>query len=91
VMKLVGSPNWFIQMPFVLEAVFAGLIGAIFAFISLVCAKHFLLDGSMSTLSKVFPPIEWRVVLMELPILAGISALVTSVAGWITLRFYVRV
>ena len=29
VMKLVGASNWFIQAPFVLEAVVAGLIGAI--------------------------------------------------------------
>lgn len=32
VMKLVGASNWFIQLPFVLEAVFAGLLGALLAF-----------------------------------------------------------
>src|SRR5690606_38049921 len=38
VMKLVGASNWFIQAPFVLEAVAAGLIGAIIAYITLVLA-----------------------------------------------------
>ena len=33
VMKLVGASNWFIQAPFVLEAVVAGLIGAILGFV----------------------------------------------------------
>ena len=28
-MKLVGASNWFIQAPFVLEAVVAGLIGSL--------------------------------------------------------------
>src|SRR5437773_10176304 len=32
VMKLVGAANWFIQAPFVLEAIFAGLVGAVVAF-----------------------------------------------------------
>ena len=31
VMKLVGASNWFIQSPFVLEAMFAGPIGALIA------------------------------------------------------------
>src|SRR5690242_13666548 len=44
VMKLVGASNWFIQAPFVLEAVFAGLVGAILAFMILVAGKFFLID-----------------------------------------------
>ena len=45
VMKLVGASNWFIQAPFVLEAVVAGLIGAILGFVALVVGKVVLLDG----------------------------------------------
>lgn len=91
VMKLVGASNWFIQMPFVLEAVFAGLIGALLAFIALVLAKIFLIDGTLQPLANLFPPISWKVILLQLPKLAGISAVVSAVTGWITLRFYVRV
>ncbi len=39
VMKLVGASNWFIQAPFVLEAVVAGVIGAVLAYGTLVVAK----------------------------------------------------
>jgi len=91
VMKLVGASNWFIQMPFLLEAVFAGLIGALLAFLLLVAAKVFLLDGALESLTNLFPPIPWRYILLELPILAGVAAVVSAVTGWITLRFYVRV
>lgn len=91
VMKLVGASNWFIQMPFVLEAVFAGLIGAILAFITLVLAKIFIIDGSLKPLTTLLTPVAWETVWIQLPILAGAAAVVAAVTAWITLRFYVRV
>jgi cell division transport system permease protein len=93
VMKLVGASNWFIQAPFVLEAVFAGLIGAIIAFGFLMIGWWVLFSkgGSLESLETVLTPVEWTSVLLMLPILAGISALVSAVTGWVTLRFYVRV
>jgi cell division transport system permease protein len=93
VMKLVGASNWFIQAPFVLEAVFAGLIGAIIAFGFLMIGWWVLFSkgGSLESLETVLTPVEWTSVLIMLPILAGISALVSAVTGWVTLRFYVRV
>jgi cell division transport system permease protein len=91
VMKLVGASNWFIQAPFVLEAVFAGLVGAILAFAALWLSKHLFLDGSLKALQNVFPPIPEGNVLLMLPVLAGVGAAVNAIAGWVTLRFYVRV
>jgi cell division transport system permease protein len=91
VMKLVGASNWFIQAPFVLEAVFAGLIGALLAFLALVASKIFLIDGSLKALASLLTPVYWDRILIMLPILAGIGALVSAVTAWITLRFYVRV
>jgi cell division transport system permease protein len=93
VMKLVGASNWFIQAPFVLEAVFAGLIGAIIAFGFLMIGWWVLFSkgGSLESLETVLTPVEWTSVLFMLPILAGIAALVSAVTGWVTLRFYVRV
>jgi cell division transport system permease protein len=91
VMKLVGASNWFIQAPFVLEAVFAGLIGAILAFVALWVAKNLFLDGSLKSLQNVFPPIPDSNIYLMLPLLAGIGAAVNAIAGWVTLRFYVRV
>ena len=91
VMKLVGASNWFIQMPFVLEAVFAGLIGAILAFGTLVAAKFFIIDGSLSALTSVLLPVDWSNIWLMLPVLAGAGGLVSAITAWITLRFYVRV
>ena len=56
VMKLVGASNWFIQAPFVLEAVVAGLIGSLSAWCALVAAKSLLFDGSLQALQRPAHP-----------------------------------
>ncbi|WFE24879.1 permease-like cell division protein FtsX [Solwaraspora sp. WMMD791] len=91
VMKLVGASNWFIQAPFVLEAVVAGLFGAILGFGALVLGKMFLLDGSLRDLTELLTPIEWSSVLLMFPLMAGVGSLVSAVTAWVTLRFYLRV
>jgi cell division transport system permease protein len=91
VMKLVGASNWFIQLPFVLEAVFAGLLGALLAFGGLVAAKFFFIDGSLKALANVLLPIDWGSIWLMLPVLAGAGGLVSAITAWVTLRFYVRV
>jgi cell division transport system permease protein len=90
VMKLVGASNWFIQSPFVLEAMFAGLIGAILASVSLIAAKFWLIDGTLKPLTSLLTPVPWSRILLMAPILIGIGAVVSGVTGWFTLRFYIK-
>lgn len=90
VMKLVGASNWFIQAPFVLEAMFAGVIGAVVASLALIAAKVWLIDGSLHSLTALLLPVNWSRVLWMVPILVGIGALVSGVTGWVTLRFYIK-
>jgi cell division transport system permease protein len=91
VMKLVGASNWFIQAPFVLEAVAAGLLGAVLAYATLVAAKIYIFDGTLAPLASVLTPVPWTNVNLMLPLLAAAGALVSSVTGWIALRFYIKV
>jgi cell division transport system permease protein len=91
VMKLVGASNWFIQAPFVLEAVAAGLLGAVLAYGTLVLAKIYVFDGALEPLTAVLTPVPWANVNIMLPVLALAGALVSSVTGWVALRFYIRV
>jgi len=91
VMKLVGASNWFIQMPFVLEAVFAAVIGALLAGIMLIVVKVFVLEGSLQALTNLLTPISWTDVLLMSPVLAGVGGLISAVTAWVTLRFYIRV
>ncbi|MBO0871155.1 MAG: ABC transporter permease [Micromonosporaceae bacterium] len=90
VMKLVGASNWFIQSPFVLEAMFAGVIGAIVAFGALIAAKVWLIDGSLKPLTSLLTPVPWSRIVVMAPVLLVIGALVSGVTGWVTLRFYIK-
>jgi cell division transport system permease protein len=91
VMKLVGASNWFIQAPFVLEAVVAGVIGAVIGWGFLFAIKEFLFDGPLKQLTTIITPIQMSNVLIQLPLMAGVGALVSAITAWVTLRFYLRV
>ncbi|MDT0532412.1 permease-like cell division protein FtsX [Micromonospora sp. DSM 115977] len=91
VMKLVGASNWFIQAPFVLEAVVAGLIGSLLGLVALIAAKYLLFDGSLQALQGLLSPISWGDILFMFPLMAGVGGLVSAVTAWVTLRFYLRV
>ncbi|MGK5738497.1 permease-like cell division protein FtsX [Micromonospora sp. URMC 103] len=91
VMKLVGASNWFIQAPFVLEAVVAGLIGALLGLVALILAKYLLFDGSLEALQGLLSPVSWGDILFVFPFMAIVGGLVSAVTAWVTLRFYLRV
>jgi cell division transport system permease protein len=91
VMKLVGASNWFIQAPFVLEAVAAALVGSVLASIALVVVKIALIDGSLADLTQYLTPMSWSKILLTFPLMAVVGSLISAVTGWITLRFYLRV
>lgn len=91
VMKLVGASNWFIQAPFVLEAVAAALVGSVLAFGFLIISKTVLIDGSLKDLTQYLTPVAWSRIVLMFPLMAAIGSLISAVTGWVTLRFYLRV
>lgn len=91
VMKLVGASNWFIQAPFVLEAVVAGLIGSLLGLIALIGAKQLLFSGSLKALEGLLSPIQWSDIFLMFPLMAGVGGLISAATAWVTLRFYLRV
>ncbi|GIG57195.1 cell division protein FtsX [Longispora fulva] len=93
IMRLVGASNWFIQAPFVMEAAFAGIIGAVLAYIVLVLARWLLLGGALKPLmnATIITPIPWENIHLMLPLLAVVAGVINALVGWITLRFYIKV
>ncbi|MEU0153365.1 permease-like cell division protein FtsX [Micromonospora fulviviridis] len=91
VMKLVGASNWFIQAPFVLEAVVAGLIGSILGLVALIALKTLAAGSSMAALEGLITPISWSEIFLTFPLMAAVGGLVSAVTAWVTLRFYLRV
>jgi cell division transport system permease protein len=93
IMKLVGASNWYVRLPFILEASMAGLIGALIGWIGLILGKVFLVDGALKPIftSGLIPVIEWSDVLITGPVLALVAIAISGITGWSTLRFYVKV
>ncbi|MFC0099585.1 permease-like cell division protein FtsX [Micromonospora marina] len=91
VMKLVGASNWFIQAPFVLEAVVAGLFGSILGLLALVAVKVLAAGSSMAALEGLITPISWTDIFLTFPLMAAVGGVVSAVTAWVTLRFYLRV
>lgn len=91
IMRLVGASSFYIQMPFILEAAIAGLIGASFACVLLVAGKFFLIDNWLAMQVQLVNFIGWGAVVKVLPLILAIGALMPAVAAFFALRKYLKV
>jgi cell division transport system permease protein len=90
IMRLVGASNFYIQLPFLLEGVFAGLLGWGISAGLLVAVKSLLLGNLQQYFSynvglTVTDLVEVILVAM------GVGVLLTGVTSFLTLRRYLRV
>ncbi|MHC1559741.1 permease-like cell division protein FtsX [Actinomycetospora sp. C-140] len=93
IMRLVGATRWYTQVPFLIEAVVTGVVGAVLATGGLVAAKVFFLDRLLSgrLLANTIPPIGMTDVLGYVgPVLVVVGAVIATATGYVTLRLYVR-
>ncbi|MEV0262244.1 permease-like cell division protein FtsX [Streptomyces sp. NPDC050617] len=91
IMRLVGASSFYIQMPFIMEAAFAGLLGAGFACVLLVCGQYFLVNNWLVHHVTVIQFIGWDAVLAKLPLVLAIGLLMPAVAAFAALRKYLKV
>lgn len=92
IMRLVGATRWYTQLPFLLEAVVAGVIGAVLAIGLLVLAKLWFLDKLLEGpfAAGVIRPIEGIDILLVSPWLLLTAIGISAITGYVTLRLYVR-
>ncbi|MDU0292054.1 permease-like cell division protein FtsX [Saccharothrix longispora] len=92
IMRLVGATRWYTQLPFLIEAVVAGIIGAIAGVLCLVAFKAVALDRVFGDLfnSGILPQIGMLDILVISPILLGTAVVISALTGYVTLRLYVR-
>lgn len=93
IMRLVGASSFYIQMPFIMEAAFAGLIGGVVACGMLLAGRYFLIDNGLALAHKMelVNFIGWDAVLAKLPLVLAIGLLMPAVAAFVALRKYLRV
>ncbi|WP_019819062.1 permease-like cell division protein FtsX [Saccharomonospora saliphila] len=90
IMRLVGATRWYTQLPFLLEAVVAGVLGSILATGGLIGLKYAVLDRLIEQVSAI-PPIALADIAFPVaPVLLLTSIVISAVTGYVTLRLYVR-
>ncbi|OLT03673.1 cell division protein FtsX [Pseudonocardia sp. CNS-004] len=92
VMRLVGATRWYTQLPFLIEAVVTGVVGALIAVAGLLAGKYLFIDQLLSGIvaNGVVPPVELADIVWVAPILVMIGGGIAAVTGYATLRMYVR-
>ena len=93
IMKLVGATKWFIRIPFMLEGVFAALVGALIASSIVLAANLFLfpkMGEAFQFLEQVFTFTSTEIVQVLLALAAG-GVIVGLVGSGMALRRFLEV
>jgi cell division transport system permease protein len=92
IMRLVGATRWYTQLPFLLEAMVAGVAGALLAIGLLVAFKGWFLDSVVGGVvaSGVIGSLDGLDILLVAPWLLLTAIGISAITGYLTLRMYVR-
>lgn len=91
IMRLVGASNLYIILPFLAEALVAGLIGILIAAGTLSVGYYFIIEQNARTLITALPWIGWSDVLSAILIMAVVGILLAIIPTLIATRKYVRI
>lgn len=91
IMRLVGASSFYIQIPFILEAAVAGLLGGVFASSMLLGGKYFLIDSWLAEKIPLIQFIGWDSVVKVLPLVLAVGVIMPALAAFLALRKYLRV
>ena len=94
IMRLVGASRWYTQLPFLLEAMLAALVGVALAVGGLLLVRAFFLDNALKQFYQANPPLIARVDYLDIvyitPYLVLVGVVMAGVTAYVTLRLYVR-
>lgn len=92
IMRLVGASRWMTELPFMLEAIIATVIGGLISVGLLWTGKHYVLDGifKVPTQNGVIPNLDVNDVLVAGGTGMIIGVVLAAITAFATLRLYVR-
>jgi len=91
IMRLVGASNRFIQTPFVLEGVFAALIGSIFAGAAVVAIVKFFVQGYLIANVPQTSFVRLSDAFVIVPILLAVGVLLAALSANFAIARYLKV
>jgi len=92
IMRLVGASRWYTQLPFLVEAMLAALLGVLIAIVGLVVVRAAFLEKALDQFyqANLIARIDYADILYIAPILLFVGVAMAAVTSYITLRLYVR-
>lgn len=91
IMRLVGASNLYIQLPFLLEGVLAGVVGAFVASLLLAGLQASVINGVLRPNIRFTPFVGWHDFFLTVPILVLTGVVLAGAASFVMLRKYLRV
>ena len=91
IMRLVGASNFYIQLPFLLEAAFSAGVGAVLAIFGLIITKAVVIDQILAPSFQFTSFVGWDAVLAIAPLMFVVGILLAGLSAFFTLRKYLRV
>ena len=91
IMRLVGASNFYIQLPFLLEAALAAAVGGVLAILGLAFTKAVIIDQVLAPSFQFTAFVGWDAVAAIAPLMLLTGVLLAGLAAFFTLRKYLRV
>jgi cell division transport system permease protein len=92
IMRLVGASRWYTQLPFLLEAMLAALLGVVISILGLITVRALFLDQALNQFyeANLIARIDYADILYISPLLLFVALAMAGVTAYATLRLYVR-
>lgn len=92
IMRLVGATRWYTQLPFLVEAMLAALIGVVISIVGLIVVRAVFLEKALDQFyqANLIARIDYADILYISPILLFVGVAMAGVTAYVTLRLYVR-
>jgi cell division transport system permease protein len=91
IMRLVGASNLYITLPFLFEAVFSALVGAVLACATLASGVYFLIMRKAELSIQSLPWIGWHQTVLAMTGVAIVGLVLSIIPTLVTTRKYLRV
>lgn len=92
IMRLVGATRWYTQLPFLVEAMLAALIGVVIAIIGLTVVRAVFMERALNQFyqANLIARVDFADILYISPILLLVGVAMAGLTAYVTLRLYVR-